>query len=479
MASVDQTSPPRRSLKRIGKDLAKKPLRYLLARNTSTVELPLSTWRLARDADHELVLDGVKLGELVARWGSPLYVTDRTRLADNAARFLAVPPGATKGCEAYASYKTNPVPGVLRAQHECGFGAEVVSHYELWLALRLGVDPSLIVFNGPGKSDESMADALQAGVGLINVNSRSEIPRLAAMARKLGKRPRVGVRVVAPGLFGGQFGERIDNGSAFAAFDECLAVPEFQVVALHAHSNHLITSGGDVDVMLAGVLGLADDLKARRGLELEILDLGGNLACATTGRTPPTSRRLAAALARYPRPVTPSLAIDDYVARVITRIEEHYEAAGRPRPRIFLEPGRSATANAQMLLTTALEVRQGEGSEQGWVVLDAGMNVAEPLLSEWHQLYAIEHPAGAPEANYRLVGPSCSHSDLLYPAWWLPRLSAGDTLAIMDAGAYFVPYATDFSRPRPGVVMIDQGREVQVRRAGTFEDVIARDLVEP
>ena len=51
-------------------------------------------------------------------------------------------------------------------------------------------------------------------------------------------------------------------------------------------------------------------------------------------------------------------------------------------------------------------------------------------------------------------------------------------LAIMDAGAYFVPFATSFSFPRPAIVMVDGSDVHLLRRAETFEDIIALDRVE-
>jgi diaminopimelate decarboxylase len=60
----------------------------------------------------------------------------------------------------------------------------------------------------------------------------------------------------------------------------------------------------------------------------------------------------------------------------------------------------------------------------------------------------------------------------------LPDLAIGDALAIMDAGAYFVPFATSFSFPRPAIVMVDGSDTHLLRRAERFEDIIALDGVE-
>jgi diaminopimelate decarboxylase len=110
-----------------------------------------------------------------------------------------------------------------------------------------------------------------------------------------------------------------------------------------------------------------------------------------------------------------------------------------------------------------------------WAVLDAGVHLAEPLTSEVHQLFPIRPRIGAPSRLYRLTGPSCMLSDQLYPAWTLPELARGDGLAIMDSGAYFVAFSAPFSFPRPAVVMLDGAREQLLRRAETFDDLVALD----
>ncbi|HEX2674346.1 MAG TPA: hypothetical protein VHM25_25895, partial [Polyangiaceae bacterium] len=113
-------------------------------------------WDLVDDPERGLTLEGIPLADLVEQFGSPLHVVRASRLRDNARRFQRVPSGAARGCEVFYSYKTNPIPGVLRTLHEQGIGAEVISPYELWLAKELGVPPERTIYNGPAKSDDSL-----------------------------------------------------------------------------------------------------------------------------------------------------------------------------------------------------------------------------------------------------------------------------------------------------------------------------------
>jgi diaminopimelate decarboxylase len=461
------------------RDYARRRLAPLARRLTPRrVDLPLSTWDLARDPGGSLTLDGVGLEGLLSRWGSPLHVLDARRLLDNARRFTARPAGATRACEVFYSYKTNPVPGVLRLLHAAGVGAEVVSAYELWLAFRLGVPPAAVVYNGPAKSEPSLREALERGVGLVNLNARPDVADLAALARSMGKRPRVGLRVVVPGAWGSQLGERVDNGAAFRAFEEALSHPELEVVALHTHRGAEIASRRQLETFLAPVLAFTDQLHERLGLELEVLDIGGSLACPTVARHSPTTLRLSAAFGcdLLPRPPESVLSIDDYVAAVGALVERHCAAAGRRPPRIFLEPGRALTGNSQLLLCRVMGLRDPDERGLAWAMLDAGVNVAEAVRGEYHQIFPLASPDGAPQRLYRLAGPTCSPGDVLAPAWRLPELARGDGVAIMDSGAYFVPFSTTFSFPRPGIVVVGHGAGAQpIRRPEAFEDMVALD----
>jgi diaminopimelate decarboxylase len=287
----------------------------------------------------------------------------------------------------------------------------------------------------------------------------------------------VGVRVDVPGGVGGQLGERIETGAALRAFDEALQCQDLNVVGLHSHFNGELATPSQLDAYLSALLSFTDELRERLGLTLRIFDVGGNLTCRTVCRLSSPARRLAATFGCEPRLHRPEsvLSIDDYVARLVARVDSHFAGRHWPIPLIFVEPGRAMTSDTQMLLCSVLNVREPDEMGMRWAVLDAGVHVAEPLVNEWHQLFPIRPRPGAAPNLYRLTGPSCLISDYLFTAWKLPELAPGDGLAIMDAGAYFVSRSAPFSFPRPAIVMLDRGREQELRSAERFDDLIALD----
>jgi diaminopimelate decarboxylase len=46
---------------------------------------------------------------------------------------------------------------------------------------------------------------------------------------------------------------------------------------------------------------------------------------------------------------------------------------------------------------------------------------------------------------------------------------------VMDSGAYFVPFSTSFSFPRPAIVAQDVHGTTVLRRAETFDDITRLD----
>ncbi|RKH02476.1 pyridoxal-dependent decarboxylase [Corallococcus sp. CA053C] len=437
--------------------------------------LPPETWSLESRAGQGLMLEGVSLSRLVQEYGSPLHVVHLAALNRNADAFQAVPPGAAGGCEVYYSYKTNPVPGVLSALHARGVGAEVISAYELWLALKLGVAPERIVYNGPVKSDASIRESITRGIGLLAANHVEELDVFARHAQELRKHPRVAVRVTTAQGWTSQFGTPITGGMALAAYRKALALGTLDVVGLHAHRGELIRTEAELEGFVGSVLDFADELHRELGLDLEVLDLGGSLCTPTVEHIEQKDWRLNLTFQRdLPAPdFAAALSIERYVAKVVSQVEAHYAKKGRARPRIFLEPGRAMTGNTQLLLGRVHALK--DGGERTWAVLDMGINHAECVRNEYHQLFHVERPDAPSHRAYTVVGPICTPGDTLYHAVRLPELKVGDTLAIMDAGAYFVPFGTSFSFPQPAIVGVEGGRVRVLRRAETNEDLVTFD----
>lgn len=458
------------------KRTVKRALRRVSDAHATTPSLPASHWGLTAHRERGLCLGEVSLHALLQQWGSPLFVVDLRALKRNARRFRHPLTGDPR-VEAFYSYKSNPVPFVLSTIHAEGVGAEVISAYELWLAQRLGVPTDRIVYNGPVKSEPSVRQAIEQNIGLITANHREELAVLARIAAQAGRRPRTGIRVNTSQGWSGQFGVSIASGAALQAYEQALKSGVLDVRAIHAHRGGMIRTESEITAFVGDVLAFADTLADRLGLDLEILDFGGSLATPSVGHITPLDQRLNQTLLRdLPAPdVSATITIERYVGIIADMVEQHFVRNSRPRPRIFVEPGRSLTGETQFLLATVHTLKQAD--DRTYAILDAGINIAEPTRSEYHQLFPVNRFGESASHTYTVVGPICTPADTLYPAVRLPELAIGDSLCIMDAGAYFIPFATSFSYPQPAIVAVDGNEVFLIREAERFEGMAARDLL--
>lgn len=446
----------------------KRVLRPLAARSApACVQLPPALWNLQPLPEGGLALRGHRLNDLAARFGTPLHVLEAARLDDNIA--------ALGGLEVFCSYKTQPVPAVLARLHAGGAGAEVISEMELDLALRLGVPGSRIIYNGPAKSDASIRTAINENILLLNLNHREELARIVAIARALGRTVRLGIRVNVPSGWSMQFGTPVAGGEAEALFEAALKHPEVQVVGLHSHRGTLFADEADLQGFLGEMLAFADRLHARFGWSPEILDVGGSLAIPTVRMLSSRDIRLAQTFrVEIGGPTQASLGIADYARCVKQTVSAHYQSVGRAQPRTVVEIGRALTGNAQMLIAGVITTKD-IGDDLQFAVLDTGINIAGIMRVARHQIFPLNRFGEPATVTYRLAGPICQPGDVIHNAIRLPELKPGDTLAIMDSGAYFEPDSTVFSFPRPATVMIDGDAVQVVRRRETLDDVISRD----
>ena len=436
-----------------------------------------SDWGLTRNAADHLVLGGCDLVALAQRYGTPLHVADETAIRRHYGALLGAASAGPSRARVFYSYKSNCVPGLLRVLHAEGCGAEVISPYELWLARRLDVPPSQIIYNGVNKSLDDLRAAVELGVGLINVDSLAELRRLSSIARP-GQPPiDVGVRVFPSVGWRSHFGVDPRREPLVAACREGEAAGLVHVKALHVHFGSGLRATSPYDRAIDFVCQTARDLRDRAGVEIEAIDVGGGFG--VPGVRPLTAAevglyRLWSVPPRAPDARgCPSLqefgrAIGDAVTRSAAR-------HGVRQPEILLEPGRALTSAAQVLLLTVKEIKR-RGRTWFAVVDGAMQQMAFPLSYEYHACLVASSASGQrPPRRYFVVGPLCSPEDVLYRNWRLPELSEGDVLAVMDAGAYFTSFANNFSFPRPPIALVQDGRDRLIRQRETFAAIAAPD----
>jgi len=434
-----------------------------------------AAWDLTVSDSGELCWEGVNLVDLGRQFGTPLYVVSRARLERDYREFLgaftALYPKVEIGC----SYKTNPLPGVIKVMHEIGASAEVISHFELWLALRLGMPGERIIMNGPAKTDQALDLAVGNGVRLINVDNIDEVETIDRLAGKYGRKQEVGVRVVTSVGWSAQFGLRISTGHAMEAFRRMKAAGNLVPCALHAHLGTGIKDANVYFTAVGEMLAFAKQVRNELGIEMRYLDFGGGFGVPTVRPLTSTDAKLLANgySVNAPRegqaPTT-----EQYAQGILERFSDHYDIHSPDSPELIFEPGRAMTSRAQCLVLSVLALKPGDRFSE-FAILDGGKNLTIPLGYEYHEAFPVNRMNEPTSQRYSLFGPLCHPGDVLFKYRDFPKLRKGDLVAIMDAGAYFVPNQMNFSNPRPPAVMVS-GSDVRViRERETFEDIVRLD----
>lgn len=436
----------------------------------------LGLWDLEIDNAGHLSVQGIDALQLIARFGSPLLVVNKARLMKDVAALQDAFARAPRGSRILYSYKTNCVAGILKPMHHAGIGAEVISPYELWLAEQLGVPGAMILYNGVDKSDESLESAIRAGILAINIDHVEEIQRLRAAAVRLGTKANVGVRLALSSR--SQFGLDVDSGEAHAACKAILSCPEqLSLQCLHVH---LTSNAKDPSAHMSfadRALKFMRQLKDATGYAIPYLDLGGGFGVPTTKNMTGIEYGLYRLFGVLPRP--PRLdewqPVASFMGELIDSIEAGCRRLDLPTPRLLIEPGRLLTSRAEFLLATVRAVKQ---RTQGptFAITDAGrLSMTFPCDFEYHEAFVAGRPGAQLDAFYDVMGRVCTSSDWMFKNRLLPRLQPGDVLAVMDAGAYFSSYSSNFAFPRPAIVMVEEGKASLIRAAETFEHLTAMD----
>ena len=436
----------------------------------------LGLWDLELNSGGHLSVQGIDTLDLVSQLGSPLLVVNKRRLMKDAEELQTAFERAPKGSKILYSYKTNCIPGILKPLHQAGIGAEVISPYELWLAEQLGVPGDMILYNGVDKSDASLESAIRMGVLSINIDQVEEIDRIRSAAAKLNKKANVGVRLALSSR--SQFGLDIESGEALDACRTIKSLSQhlnFQCIHVHLTSNAKDASAHRAFATRA--LEFLRELKDTTGLNIPYLDIGGGFGVPTTKNMNGIEYGLYRVFGVLPKP--PRLEdwqpMPEFMRDLISAIEGTCRRLHVEIPRLIIEPGRLITSRAEFLLASVRTTKR-RTSGPFFAITDAGrLSLTFPCDFEYHEVFVAGRPNAVMDTFYGVMGRVCTSADWMFKNRLLPKLQTGDILAVMDAGAYFSSYSSNFAFPRPAIAMIDGGKVTAIRDAETFDHLTALD----
>ncbi|UXA05846.1 diaminopimelate decarboxylase [Mycobacterium sp. SMC-2] len=422
-------------------------------------------WPITAHPDEEgrLRVGGVPLADIADEFGTPAYVVDETDFRRRARRYRK----ALRDVQVVYAGKSLLTTAVARWAREEGLGIDVCSGGELAVALAGGVDPARIIMHGNAKSPEELRAALRVGVGRIVVDSCMEIAYLAGLARRrqpvlVRVTPDIdihGHRAVTTGISDQKFGFTLAGDQTAEAVNRVLAHPILDLVGLHCHIGSQVTDPALYGEATHRLVAAMADIRARHGVILTELNLGGGHAIPYV-------------------PGDPELDLDELARVIDDALDEACAAEHFPRPKVVVEPGRAISGRAGVTLYRVCSVKTQCGGRT-FVAVDGGMS-DNPRVSLYGARYTValanRHALGLKQ-RVTVAGRHCESGDEIARDIDLPAdLHPGDLLAVACTGAYHHSMASNYNMiGRPAVVGVRDGRTRELVRRETIADLLARD----
>jgi len=397
--------------------------------------------------------EGVDLSVLEKKYGTPSYVYSKKTIEENAKAYVnSFTNTRNLACFAVKSLSNLSILKIIK---NAGCGFDIVSGGELHRVLSIGAEPKKIIFSGVGKTKNEIQQGINSGILSFNVESESELYRIEKIAGDIESPAPISIRInpdIDSGghdyITTGRKGDKFGISDTRKVIDLCKHAHQsknLKVVGLACHIGSQIL---DLDGFMKSadkIFELADEL-ANFDISLEFLDLGGGLGISYENEVPPSPLDL------------------------ISCLENKFK---NRRERLILEPGRSISANAGVLLTKV------EYIKDNFVIVDAAMNdlLRPSLYKAHHDVCNVEDKQNNLK-KWTVVGPVCESSDFLAKNASLD-VHEDDLIAFKNAGAYGFVMASNYnSRPKACEILVDGDQSKIIRQRETLDDLLEKEKIE-
>ncbi len=413
----------------------------------------------------ELYVEEISCVDLVEQFGSPLYVTSKGALEKNAEAYINAFSKASFEVRFLYAVKANNNLTLMKILNRKGYGADVFSDGELYLALLAGFNRKYVLFNGNSKSEDEIRMGIEAGVP-FSIDSLDELETVSKIAEELSKEVRIAFRInpdispnthpkIATGLKTSKFG--IPWESVMDAYKKAVESPGIVVSGIHCHIGSQIKDVSPFVEALNRVFDVAEKVE-KLGVELEFLDIGGGLGIDYEGIGAPTPK--------------------DFAEEIIPVFERRVKDLNS-KPELWIEPGRSIVGNTTILLTRVNAVKK---AYKNFVAVDAGFNLLlrPAMYGAYHRVVVANRMSEEKRDVYTIVGPICESGDILAEDRELPEVKKGDVIAVFDTGAYGFSMSSQYNgRRRCAEVLVDRDRVYLIREKESYPEIVGRQIVPP
>ena len=416
---------------------------------------------------------GVDTAELAEKYGTPLYLMDEDKIRNNCRIYKkAMADFFGNGSFPVYAGKAACFKRMYEIMKEENMGVDLVSSGEIYTALKAGFPMEKAFFHGNNKTDWDISFAMDNGVGYFMVDNMCEMKAIDALAKEKGITQKVILRLtpgidphtyaaVATGKVDSKFGIAIETGQAEEFVKEAVSFSNVEITGYHCHvGSQVFDEDGDVYIQASTImLGFFADMYNKYGVKATILNMGGGFGVRYTEDDP-------------------YMDIAGNIEALSVHIKNTAEKLGIDMPQILMEPGRSIVADAGMTLYSVGTIKKITGYKN-YVSVDGGMtdNPRYALYGSKYTVLLANRMDEKCDFECDVVGRCCESGDIVQPSVLMPEPVRGDIVAVCTTGAYNYSMASNYNRiPRPGIVMLSQGKDYVAVKRETFEDIVSNDL---
>ncbi len=414
-----------------------------------------------------LNIEGVAVKDLIAKYGSPLFVISEKKIRKNYQHAVQAFETRYPRVQFAWSYKTNYLSAVCNVFHQEGSWAEVVSGFEYDKAILNGVPGNKIIFNGPDKSEIDLRKAI-TNDSLIHIDHLDELYLLQDIAKSSKNKPKVAIRVnMDTGVYPiwDRFGFNFENGQAWDALNKIMFSGNLELVGLHTHIGTFMLSPNAYAVAASKLANLAQKLQQKYDHEIKYIDMGGGFASKNTLK------------GAYLPGTDTNPSIDEF-AEAITSALINSDYHPKTPPLLILETGRALIDDAAWLLGSVLANKRLSDGRRS-TILDIGVNILFTSFWYAHKITPAQQFTSYTEDTV-LFGPLCMNIDIVRDNISLPLLNKGDHVVVHHVGAYNMTQWMQFITLRPKVVMVDEGGKAHViRNNESIENITDMESLPP
>lgn len=408
--------------------------------------------------NNRLFCEQVSLEDIARQVGSPVFVYSKKTILDHFNKLKQ----AFKELDPLICYsmKANSNLSICKILKDAGAGIDIVSGGELYRAQTIKVPANKIVYASVGKTSEEIKSAIEAGILFFNVESVAELKQINAIAKSLGRKQKVAIRVnpdieanthkyITTAKKQNKFGIDLKTTKDIF-FKLSKSLKHLEICCIHLHIGSQIEHVSPFIQALKKGVKLIEQLN-KKGAKITHLNIGGGLGIIYNKEKPQTA-------SEYAKAIIPIISNKNL--------------------KLILEPGRFIVGNAGVLLTKIIYVK--DTAVKRFYIVDAAMNdlIRPSFYQAFHGVVPVINNKKDKLKKADIVGPVCESGDFLAKQRLLPAsLGQDDILAVMSAGAYGFSMSSNYnSRRRAAEVLVEGNKYRIVRKRETYSELIKNEI---